>query len=66
MENKLCDILYRNLQFFETGNLYVEDIIVKNQIEGDIAEELVFSLYQRGFIKNLEEKFFKTSLSTSE
>ena len=61
MENKLGDILYRNLQFFETENLYVEDIIIKNQVEGDIAEEIVFSLYQRGFIKNLEEKIFKTS-----
>ena len=61
MENKLGENLYRNLQFFETENLYVEDIIVKNQVEGDIAEEIVFSLYQRGFIKNLEEKFFKTS-----
>ena len=61
MENKLGDILYRNLQFFETENLYVEDIIIKNQFEGDIAEEIVFSLYQRGFIKNLEEKFFNSS-----
>ena len=61
MENKLGDILYRNLQFFETENLYVEDIIIKNQIEGDIAEKIVFSLYQRGFIKNLEEKFFNSS-----
>ena len=61
MENKLGDILYRNLNFFETENLYVEDIIVKNQVEGDIAEEIVFSLYQRGFIKNLEEKFFNSS-----
>ena len=61
MENKLGENLYRNLQLFETENLYVEDIIVKNQVEGDIAEEIVFSLYQRGFIKNLEEKFFKTS-----
>ena len=61
MENKLGENLYRNLQLFETENLYVEDIIVKNQVEGDIAEEIVFGLYQRGFIKNLEEKFFKTS-----
>ena len=61
MKNILNDILYRNLQLFESENLYVEDIIVNNQVEGFIAKEIIFSLFQRGFIKNLEEKLFKTS-----
>lgn len=58
MENKLGDILYRNLKLFETENLYVEDIIVKNQVEGDIAEEIIFSLYQRGYVKNVDDKTY--------
>lgn len=55
-EIKLGENLHRNLCFFEVEPLCVEDIIVKNQVEGDIAKEIIFSLQKRGYIKNVDDK----------
>ena len=54
--NELGGTLDSTLRLFRQQNLSVEDIISLRNVDYGIASELLFALYRRGFIRNLDFK----------